>query len=57
MNSLEDSFYVVKVKRPNKVATFKLFKWVTPALRYRDRALREKGATATLGSFAWRSCE
>lgn len=46
-------FYVVRVERANKTPTFKLFKHMTPALKYKQRAEAERGTVAVFGSFDW----
>ena len=47
----KEAFFIVRVKRPLKKATFKIFKALIPALNYRNRALRERFATAEIKSF------
>lgn len=47
-------FVVVRVKRSLKAETFRLYKHITPAIRYMQRSLRERGAQAQLLGFDWK---
>jgi hypothetical protein len=49
----KEQFYIVRVKRPLKAVTFKLFKNLTPAIRYMQRELRSRGITAQFKGFSW----
>lgn len=53
MPAEQSYFFVVRVQRPLKAPTYKLFKHMTPAIKYKQRSLRERGAEAEMGSFDW----
>lgn len=46
-------FWIVRVKRPLKVETFKIFKRLSPAVSYRQRSLRMAGTESQIRKFTW----